>query len=264
MKKISLILVLFFSILKADLLSLSAGVGFQEQKIGGYIKNGEKKNYFGDKGASLPNVGYLGLEDRYNPYVWVKFIYPLPLFPNIKATYTRYNTTGDSDYIVGGVKVFDDKKIPTAITNASTKQRIDSLDITLFYEFNPMIADIEIGGGLDIFKGHTKIYGKDPITQEEKEFLDSDWSVFLPYLYLNFESMSIENYSILATIKWIDIQDAHHYDLIGAIKYTFDIYGPINPFVKLGYKYKEAYAKDGDDETKLIYKGIFLEIGAKF
>ena len=49
-----------------------------------------------------------------------------------------------------------------------------------------------------------------------------------------------------------------------ALKYTIDILGPVNPFIKAGYRYKEAYGVDGDNETLLKYKGAFLEIGAKF
>jgi hypothetical protein len=76
--------------------------------------------------------------------------------------------------------------------------------------------------------------------------------------------MRIEGFSILADVKWARAGDNHHYDYLGAVKYTFDVPGPVNPFIKAGYRYKEAYGVDGDNVTELKYKGLFLEIGAKF
>jgi len=47
------------------------------------------------------------------------------------------------DPLPQNVEIFGDVKIPTALTNVTTKQEINSYDITLFYEFKPAIADIE-------------------------------------------------------------------------------------------------------------------------
>ena len=267
MKKISVILaglVLSSGIASADFLSVSAGVGYEQQKIDGYVKLGNTINYFAPhKVDPLNNVGSFGLKDKNNPYVWAKFIHPIPFIPNVKLQYTKYDTTGHSNYIAGGnIKIFGDVSIPTGITNASTTQTIDSYDLTFFYEFKPVVVDIEAGFGLDYWKGHTKIYGK--ALGQTKTWVDNDWSVVLPYLYGHVETMQLFGFSALATVKWAKAGDNHHYDYLGALKYTIDVPGPINPFIKAGYRYKEAYGVDGDNETKLQYKGVFLEIGAKF
>ena len=267
MKKISSIvagLVLGVSFASADFLSVSAGAGYEQQNISGYIKSGNTINYFGKHSPYGGNVGYLGLDDKTNPYVWVKFIHPIPLIPNIKAQYTKYDSDGYSKYISGNVEVFGDVNIPTAITNASTSQTIDSYDLTLFYEFKPVVADIEAGFGIDYWKGHTKIYGTEQNTGNTKTWVDNDWSVILPYLYASVETMKFFGFSALGYAKVAKAGDDHHYEYMGALKYTIDIFGPVNPFIKVGYKYKEAYGVDGDNETKLQYKGVFAEIGAKF
>ena len=86
----------------------------------------------------------------------------------------------------------------------------------------------------------------------------------MPYLYGGIETIKFHGFSFNANVKLAKISDAHHYDYQGSLKYTIDILGPVNPFFKIGYRNKEIYAKDGDDEMLLKYKGAFLEIGAKF
>jgi len=263
MKKLSKALILagMVSIASADFLSISAGAGYEQQKISGYVKVDNTLNYFGKVDRYGGNTGYLGLDDKKNPYVWLKFIHPIPLIPNVKVQYTKYDTTGKSNYIAGNVEIFGDVDIPASLTDAVTSQTVNSLDVTLFYEFKPAVADLEAGFGVDIWKGNTKIKGSSiagPVN------IDQDWSVVLPYIYAHVETMKFFGVSFLADVKWAKVGDNHHYDYQGAVKYTIDIPGPVNPFIKAGYRYKEAYGVDGDNETLLKYKGAFIEIGAKF
>ena len=266
MKKISIILsgfVLGAGIANADMLSISAGVGIEQQKIDGYVKSGDTKNYFNNKSAENdgnPNTGNLGLDDKNNLFFWAKIIHPIPVIPNIKFQYTKYHSTGHSNYIAGNIEIFGDVDIPTALTDADTKMDINSYDITAFYEFNPVFADIEIGAGADIWDGKTKIYDN----TSNKEIVNQSFTVILPYVYGHIETMKIFGFSALADIKWAKAGDNHHYDYLGALKYTVDVPGPVNPFIKVGYRYKEAYGVDGDNTTKLQYKGAFAEIGARF
>jgi len=270
MKKLSIALITagLVSFASADFLSLSAGAGYEQQNIDGYVKINDTVNYFGKKDV-IPggNTGAFGLDDETNPYVWVKFIHPIPLIPNVKLQYTKYDSTGKSNWIAGNnVEIFGDVSISTGISNATTTQTIDSYDLTLFYEFKPVVVDLEAGFGLDIWKGHTKIYGTGSVggISQTKTWVDSDWTVVLPYLYAHAETMQVFGFSALADIKYAKAGDNHHYDYQGAVKYTIDIPGPVNPFVKAGYRYKEAYGVDGDNETLLKFKGLFVEIGAKF
>ena len=268
MKKISFVLAnLLFavSLANASSLSISAGAGLEEQKIDGYVKIGNTINYFNNPSAETDgniNTGNFGLEDKTNPFVWLKLTHPIPFVPNIKFQYTRYHSTGHSNYVAGNVEIFGDVKIPTALTNADTKFDINSYDITLFYEFNPTFADIEIGAGADIWKGKVTVTGNGGGIN--KTWVDESFTVPLPYLYGHLETMRIFGFSALATIKWAKVGDNHHYDYLGAVKYTLNISGPIDPFIKVGYRYKEAYGVDGDNITKIEYKGAFAEIGVEF
>jgi len=273
MKKISLALCLagLVSFASADFLSVSAGIGEWSQDVDGYVKLGDTKNYFDNKAAETDGnnkTGNFGLKTKTNPYVWVKFIHPIPLIPNIKAQYTKYDSTGHSNYIAGGAKIFGDVNIPFALTNADTTQTINSYDLTFFYEMKPVVADIEAGFGLDIWQGKTKINGVSSVSGigigKKQTWVDNSWSVILPYLYAHVETMHLFGFSVLANVKYAKMGDNHHYDYTGALKYTIDILGPVNPFIKVGYRYKDAQGKDGDNITQIKYKGIFAEIGAKF
>ncbi len=266
MKKISIALCLagLVSFASADIFSLSAGYGYEQQNIGGYVKSDRSKNYFGVKKVDPdtdPFRGYFGLKDKSHPYFWVKLIHPLPIIPNIKFQYTKYETSGHSDYIAGNIKIFNDVRINTPVFDAETYMSIDSYDATLFYELKPVFADIEFGLGADYWKGKFKIYDN----KNQRYVVNSSGSVILPYLYGRLESAQIYGFSVLAHAKLAQVGDKHHYDLLGAVKYTIDIPGPVNPFIKAGYKYKEAYYEDDNDNvTTLNFRGAFLEIGVKF
>jgi outer membrane protein len=264
MKKIILGLALAGSFASADFLSLSAGAGIWQQNISGYAKAGDTINYFNNKSAETDgnsNSGNLGLQDKSNPYVWVKFIYPIPILPNIKLQYTKYDTSGHSDYIAGDVKI-GDVTLNGALTNADTTQTIDSYDATFFYEFKPVVADIEAGFGVDYWQGHTTIHATSGGVT--KNWVDNDWAIPLPYLYGHIETMQLFGLSFLGNVKWAEMGDSHHYDYSGAVKYTIDIVGPVNPFIKVGYRYKDLKGTDGDTTTVLKYQGAYAEIGAKF
>jgi len=117
MKKISLVLagiLAGFSFANADFLSISAGAGIEQQKISGYVKNGNTINYFHNKSAETDgnyNTGNLGLKDKNNPFVWLKIIHPIPVVPNIKFQYTKYHSTGHSNYIAGGGVIISSKPL---------------------------------------------------------------------------------------------------------------------------------------------------------
>ena len=267
MKKLSIALLTgLVTFASADILSISAGVGLWNQKIDGYVKVGNTKNYFNNKSAESdgnPDTGNFGLNDKTNPYIWAKVIHPLPFIPNLKVQYTKYDSTGHSNYIAGNVKIFGNYAINTAVVDAATSQTINSLDLTFFYEIKPVFVDIEAGFGFDIWKGNTQIHGFSQATNTPVN-VNEDWSVVLPYLYGHIETMQIAGFSAIANMKWAKAGDNHHYDNSIALKYTIDIVGPVNPFIKVGYRYKEAYGVDGDNETLIKYKGLFAEIGAKF
>ena len=160
--KLSLILSLFISTLFASPFFISVGAGIWQEKIGGYIKTGDIKNYFNNSDAETDgnsNTGNLGLSNKNNPYVWLNIKTLIPIIPNIRLQYTKYDTDGHSNYIAGNTKIWDDININTTLINADTSQTINSFDLLLYYSFNPMTANIDLGVGIDYWKGKTKIHG---------------------------------------------------------------------------------------------------------
>lgn len=242
---------------------LTMGGGIEQQNISGFVKNGNTINYFNKKSAETDgnnNTGNLGLKDKKNPFIWAKLNVPLSFIPRIKAQYTRYNSTGHSNYIAGGTKAFGKVYIPLALTNASTKLSINSFDVTAYYNFPVFVADVSLGLGADIWKIHSVINDN----STNKNIVDNKTTEILPYLYTHFKTKKLFGISLLGTLKWAKKGDDHHYEYFAGLRYTLDLTGPINPFIEGGYKVKDIQGKDGDDLTKLKYKGAFAEIGFNF
>jgi outer membrane protein len=247
------------------LLEVDAGVGTWSQDYDGYVKIGNTKNYFDKSSAETdgnPNTGNFGLDTEWNFYFYAKVIHPLPILPNLRFQYTKYDTTGRSKYISGNVEVFGDVDIPTSLTNASTDLSIDSYDVTLFYQFSPVVADVELGVGVDLWDGSLKIVGTG--TDGKVYTIQDSFLLPLPYLYGRVESMKFYGVSFVGMGKFATFSDNHHYDFMGAVKYTMDLPGFADPYIEVGYRYKDIKGVKSDNETILKTEGIFAEVGMSF
>jgi len=262
MKKIALF-ILGLGLAYADLFNLSGGYGIEQQNISGYVKGSKGKNYFGKKSIDFQNdpyTGYFGLQDKTKPYFWIKITHSIPFIPNVKFQYNSYTSTGHSDYIASNVTIFGKVSVNTIMTDAETYMSIRSYDITFFYQLNTVLGKTELGAGADYWNGKFKIYDN----KTQKYRINYEGNLVLPYLYASIETGKVNGFAFESDLKLAKLGEKHHYDVLGAIKYSKK-FGIIEPFVKAGYKYKEAYYKDeNDNTTKLVYKGLFLEIGAKF
>ena len=257
MKKLALSLLVASSFASADFLSVSGGAGIWQEKISGYVKNGDTINYLNNKAAETDGndkTGNLGLNDKTQPYVWVKVIHPIPLLPNIKGQYTKYSTSGDG-IVSGNLKVFGND-LGNINTKAHTKLDINSYDITAFYEIKPILADLEAGFGVNVLQSKTEV-------TTATTHSTSSAVVPIPYLYASVETMKVANFSLSATAKYLHVSFAHYYDYTGAIKYHLPI-PMLDITASVGYRYQDIVGKDGGDETKIQFQGAFAEIGAKF
>jgi len=259
MKKLALSLLIAGSFASADFLSVSGGVGVWQENIGGYVKTGDTINYMNNKSAETDGnnkTGNLGLDDSTQPYIWAKFIHPIPLIPNVKVQYTKYSSSGDG-IASGNLKIFGENLVLN--DKVHTNLDIDSYDATLFYEFKPAIVDLEAGIGINAL--NTKVKVKSYITQQTSS--TNVW-VPIPYLYARAETMNIFGFSVEASAKYLNISSkGHYYDYTGAVKYHLPL--PILDITaSLGYRYQDILGIDGDNETKLKYKGAFAELGVKF
>ena len=254
MKKVLLGLALFGSIASADFIGASVGAGLWQENISGYVKSGDYTNYL-NKEVSLTDTknGNLGLSDEVKPYVWAKIIHPIPLIPNVKAEYRQYETSG-SGKVVGHLEFFG-SDIALAGT-ADTDVKIDSYDITLFYEVK-LFVEVEAGIGVNLLEGETDIV----INKVQED--SATWTVPIPYLYGRVETPTIMGFSAEAQGKYIDVDTAHYYDYQGGVKLHLPL-AFLDMTIGAGYKYQEIYGEDGDDATMLKFEGYYAEVGAKW
>ncbi len=254
----------------------SVGFGYQRQTADGYIKDGDHINYFNNPAAEHDNddenkTGNLGLQDASNPFIWIKFTHNLKnkYIPYLKFQYTAYDAKGHSDQVVGHINVAG-LRIDTQIHDAKTHQTIDSFDGTLFWHYKPLYTEMVVGVGLDYWLGKTYINGKDD--DNNSVSIEVDWSALLPYIYGHLEGGGLDNgFEGSLDFKWADSGNAHHYDFMGEVRYNLDnmdvVGGMQNPFksyIAVGYRYKEAYQKDGNKSVLIRYDGAYIEGVLKF
>jgi len=258
MKKLAVGLITAISFASADFVGASVGAGIWQENISGHIKSGNTINYFHNKVAETDGntkTGNLGLEDKNQPYIWAKIIHPIPFIPNVKVQYTRYDTSGDgvatSNLKIFG-KSFDIKdKIHTDLT-------IDSYDATFFYEFKPVIVDLEAGVGVNVWQGKTTVKS---ITTSKTA--SADWTVPFPYLYARAETTPFFGFSVEAEAKYLNVSFGHYYDYQGSVKYHLPL-PLLDISLAVGYKSQDILGKDGGDETNIKFEGGFAELGVKW
>jgi len=259
MKKIALGVLTAFSLSYADFLSFDMGAGLWQQNIGGYVKKGDDINYFNNKSAENDDdkhTGNLGLKNVTKPYVWAKFIHPMPFVPNLRLQYTRFDTNGDGK-AVGSTKIFGMVEV-TADANVHTRLAMNSYDTTLFYEFKPIFADLEAGIGVNILQGYSEVENKD-----NGDTSTGHWITPLPYLYAKVETMPIFGISIEGSARYLDVSAGHYFDYRGGVKYHYKL--PIlDVTTSAGYRYQDIFGKDGDNETRLRYNGAYAQVGVKW
>jgi len=240
----------------ADFIGASVGAGLWDQKIDGYVKNGDDINYFNQKSAETDgnsHTGNLGLEGGQRPFIWVKIIHPIPVIPNIKFDYREYSFSGTGK-AVGSVKIFG--KSISVTDRVHTDMDIKSYDTTFFYEIKPIFADLEAGFGVNVLQGDTTVKSSTG-TSEVK------WTAPLPYLYARAESMKIFGFAVEAQLKGIQAGDNYYKDYDGGIKY----YAPfpiLDISAKIGYKKQDIQGVDGDNKTNIKFEGAYAEVAVKW
>lgn len=256
MKRVLLSVVAAGTLLQADFIGASVGVGAWKNEIDGYVKVGDSMNYLNKTSAESDgdiNTGNLGLKSDTKPYIWAKIFHPVPVIPNIKATYMQYSASGSGN-ASGSVEMFGKSFDVTG--DIKSDITINALDVTLFYQFKPVFVSIEAGFGVNLWKGKTKL-----VTDLETE--EVDWTLPLPYLYASAESMKVMGFNAEATVKYIKAGDNHYKDLDGGVRFhlpfpILDLSG------KLGYKLQDIKGVDGNNETNIKYKGVYIEAGVKW
>ena len=90
----------------------------------------------------------------------------------------------------------------------------------------------------------------------------------IPYLYARIHSKFIKNFTISSQAKYLKLPTLHYYDYQGGVHYILPVTlldrFMVKSSIYLGYKYQDIMKKNGDDVTKLNFKGAFAEIDVKF
>ena len=247
------------------LFQFDMGVGLWNQQIDGDISVNGVQNYFNDstkEGDGNTKTGNFGLQRETNVYLYFKLVHPIPIVPNLKLQYTRYDTTGNSGYLAGGSKVFGVVEIPVGLTDVKSDLQIDSYDLTLFYQLNPLVLSLEVGAGVDFWSGKVRIDGKD--NNGQRRVIDRKFYIPLPYLYGGIETMKFFGFSAVGTAKYAKWGDSYHWDLDGGIKYTFNLPGFGTGAVKGGYRIKDIKWVKGNDSSHIKFSGPYAEISLSF
>ena len=255
MKKILLGLATIATMASADFLGVSVGAGMWQENIDGYVKNGDKKNYLNNSSISITdqNNGNLKLSDEIKPYIWAKFIHPIPLIPNVRAEYRQYHTTGTNGHVVGKINMFGEDIDLTGVAN--TDITMNSYDVTAFYELK-FFVEVEAGLGINVLDGTTDI-----TVNGVKN--SASFTAPIPYLYGRVESPTFMGFSFEAQAKYLDVSEAFYHDYQGAVKYHLPT-PIIDISITAGYKTQEIYAEDGDDVTDMKFSGAYAELGARW
>ncbi|NPA54884.1 MAG: TIGR04219 family outer membrane beta-barrel protein [Epsilonproteobacteria bacterium] len=259
MKKILLMGLIGLSAANAEIIGMSGGVGIWKENISGYIKTGDNINYLHNQSAlsdGNDKTGDLGLANKSHPYVWLQLIHPLPLIPNIKLQYTRYDTSGDG-VASGDLKIFN--KTITANSAVHTDLTIDSYDMNVFYNIEPIVANINVGVGVNVLCGDTSVTVK-----STNQTSSASFTTPIAYLYANVDSMTLFGMSASAQVKYLNISSlGHYYDYDFNVQYHLSTV-IIDATISVGYRYQDILAKDGDDETNLKFNGGYAQIGLKW
>ncbi|MGD9367134.1 MAG: TIGR04219 family outer membrane beta-barrel protein [Desulfobacteraceae bacterium] len=150
-----------------------------------------------------------------------------------------------------------------ADTVLTSKITINQYDVGLYYGL-PFIKtasagkfNIDVGLNLRILDLEASLSGlSGAVTVQEKESI----TLPVPMLYLAFQIMPTDSFSIEAEGRGVAIGDNKLYSLIGRLRYQFA--GPV--FIAGGYRLDQLDVDEEDVEADVDLGGAFVELGLKF
>ncbi|PMP59403.1 MAG: hypothetical protein C0198_07090 [Sulfurihydrogenibium sp.] len=231
-------------------MGIEASAGFWNQDPSGYV--GYKVQSEADKIDVNQNLGY---GKKTKPIGRVKI--DLPLFlPNIyfMATPMKFDGTGKKDvnFTFGG-------KTYSAQQTFYSEVKADHYDIALYYGvpflkgLTKGVLNIEVGPNIRVLDLSLKV--QQGSTTESKKL-----TVAIPMLYVGAQVQPTKFFKAEGEFRGISYNSSHYYDFIGRLKVY--PYGPL--FLAGGYRYEELKVKESDVDTKLKFKGPFVEAGFEF
>ncbi len=226
-------------------LGIEAALGIWNQDPSGYI------SYKGES-LSVENDLNYSSENR----IMTRLKIDMPLFiPNIYFMYTNMNfkETGEKtvDFTYGDVNFRGNVPFNSDV-------QLDHYDIALYYGI-PFIKTATLGRlNIDVGLNCKIVDFKGEITQDSLGYKSSKSATIpIPMLFLAVQVKPVKYLHLETEGRGIAYGGSSYLDIIGRIR--INPFGPV--FVTGGYRYEKIKIDYADIDTKIEFKGPFVEIG---
>ncbi|EKE73727.1 TIGR04219 family outer membrane beta-barrel protein [Gallaecimonas xiamenensis] len=227
--------------------------------LGIYAGVGQWKNDFsGDLLSEQVQVDdELGLDSADLTQWYVNFEHPIPLLPNLRLAYSDISESGKGQL---NENVEFDNTTFIAGTEVKSDLQIEMTDVTFYYELWDIGGDLDLGITARHLDGHVEL--ANDLTGSGRESVD-EW---VPMLYLNGRfDLPLTGLYVGAQGNGVTYSGNRLIDYSAFVGYDFDIIGPVDVGVQLGYRSMELKLDDiGDFDADLKLDGVFANLSLHF
>lgn len=237
-------------------LALAAALPARADIIGVYAGGGYWHNHLsGDLLATDTSANNeLGLDNANLGQWYINIEHPLPLLPNLRVAYSDISAQGQGN-LDSGI-VFDDK---TFSGQVSSNFAVKMTDATFYYQLWDTGGDLDLGITARKLDGEVRLQS----TGQQGSARLNDW---LPMLYGK-ARVDLPLTGLYAGVQGNGLAYSGNrlLDYSAFVGYDFDIPGPVDVGVELGYRRLELKLADiGDFESDLRLSGPFANLTVHF
>lgn len=167
------------------------------------------------------------------------FEHPLPLIPNIKATYTKLDLTTESN----------------AFNTDQAAVDLDHTNFILYYEILDNIVEADVGVGATLLNGNLQQFNQKIDVKEYAPIVYAEVGAKLPFTGLSVQAET--TYTNVNDVKITDAQVELQYDFAKSLFLDLG--------AKVGYRVLNIELNDLDEkDIKLDFKGPYIGLNAHF
>ncbi|WKE66268.1 TIGR04219 family outer membrane beta-barrel protein [Gallaecimonas kandeliae] len=230
----------------ADNVGIYAGIGQWQNNFSGNLLSEQVsvKDELGLKSADLTQW-YVNIE------------HPVPVLPNLRLAYSNISESGNGQ-LTQNVD-FDGNTYPAG-TQIGSDLQIKMTDATFYYELWDTGGDLDLGLTARRMNGHARLSNDLVGSGEEKV---DQW---VPLVYVNARiDLPMTGFYAGAQGNGITYSGNRLTDFSAFVGYDFDITGPVDVGVQLGYRALELKLKDiGDFDADVKLDGAFANVTMHF
>ncbi|WP_417359316.1 TIGR04219 family outer membrane beta-barrel protein [Gallaecimonas pentaromativorans] len=199
----------------------------------------------------------MGLKNADLTQWYINFEHPIPVLPNLRIAYSDISESGQGQ--LNENVEFDDTLYPAG-SEINSDLQIKMTDVTLYYELWDVGGDFDIGLTGRKLDGHLKI--ANPLVGSAEEPVD-EW---VPMLYLNARvDLPLTGLYVGAQGNGVVYSGNRLLDYSAFVGYDFDITGPVDVGVQLGYRALQLKLNDiGDFDADIKLDGAFASVTMHF